>query len=492
VVANRDFKKLRQALSESLPSVDQAGAAPDRQPAFTYVPPSHARALDPDTSVVEGIRGSGKSFWWAHLFSESHRQFITDAFPETRFDSGVRAVQAFGAQPISIDAPSQDVLATLMSEFPVRAIWRAVCAHKVGFRAPFPQKPAKWTDRVRWVAGHPEEFDELLQEADSDLDSKNQTLVVLFDALDRLADEWSSIRPLAKGLLQISQDLRATKRIRFKVFVRPDMLQDPAIIGFPDASKLLARKATLTWRRADLYALLFQCLGNASGRGGEIFRTLCMDQLNLKWKKTPKAWLLPGPLRTDERVQEQAFVWLAGRAMASGPSGYKRGKPYTWLVNHLQDGLDQVSPRSFFAAVRRAADETPDDYLLALSYRAIQAGVQAASQIRVNEITGEDYPWVDLVMQPLRGRLTVPCPAKDIENIWRREQTLRALRAGLQESGRAVKLPPQSLDDGAEGVLRDLEELGLIKQLKDLRIQMPDVYRIAFGFGRRGGVKPLK
>jgi hypothetical protein len=32
----------------------------------------------------------------------------------------------------------------------------------------------------------------------------------------------------------------------------------------------------------------------------------------------------------------------------------------------------------------------------------------------------------------------------------------------------------------------------LLERLRDQRIQMPDVYRIGFGFGRRGGVKPLK
>ncbi len=490
VAAQFDPKKLRQALRDSLPPVDHAGAEPDREPAFTYVPPSHARALDPDTSVVEGIRGAGKSFWWAHLSSERHRQFITGAFPEARFDARVKVVQGFGAQATSVDAPSQDVLAALIKDFPARPIWRAVFAHKAGFAAPFPAS-GKWTERVAWVASNPEEFDEMLQLVDADLAVQNQTLVILFDALDRLADDWPSIRPLAKGLLQIAQDLRATRSVRFKVFVRPDMLEDREIVGFPDASKLLARKAALTWRRVDLYALLFQCLGNAS-QGGDTFRDLTAGVLKLSWGKAGDAWLLPPPLRTDERMQEQAFIALAGKAMASGPSGYKRGKPYTWLVNHLQDGLEQVSPRSFFAAVRQAAEQTPEDNSLAIGYRALQAGVQAASQIRVDEITGEDYPWVDLIMQPLRGKLTVPCAAQDIGNIWQKEQTLSSLRAGLQRSGGAVKLPPQGLEEGVEGVLKDLEDLGLIKRLKDLRVQMPDVYRIAFGFGRRGGVTPLK
>ncbi|MCY0854075.1 hypothetical protein [Cupriavidus sp. D39] len=55
-----------------------------------------------------------------------------------------------------------------------------------------------------------------------------------------------------------------------------------------------------------------------------------------------------------------------------------------------------------------------------------------------------------------------------------------------------MKLSPQNIEDGLEGVLKNLVELGIVNRLKDGRVQMPDVYRIAFGLGRHGGVKPLK
>jgi hypothetical protein len=95
-------------------------------------------------------------------------------------------------------------------------------------------------------------------------------------------------------------------------------------------------------------------------------------------------------------------------------------------------------------------------------------------------------------MQPLRGKLTVPCTAGDIGIIWGQAGTLDSLKEELKRSTHAVKLPPQRLNENAEGVLKDLEALGLINRLSDQRVQMPDVYRIAFGLGRRGGVKPLK
>jgi hypothetical protein len=74
-------------------------------------------------------------------------------------------------------------------------------------------------------------------------------------------------------------------------------------------------------------------------------------------------------------------------------------------------------------------------------------------------------------------------------SIWDQKKTI----GNLIGQGNNVKLPPpQHLEKGPEGILKDLEELGLIQRLRDGRIQMPDVYRIAFGLGHKGGVKPLK
>ncbi|MBI5557337.1 MAG: hypothetical protein HY885_06830 [Deltaproteobacteria bacterium] len=482
----------RQAM-EALPEIEPAISSPSTNVAFTYVPPSHARALDPENTLVEGIRGAGKSFWWMTLASERHRKYIASVFPETRISDDVEVSQAFGTgtdlPPTKV--PSSDTLAQLTASFPPRHIWRAVVAVHLDFSSPFPFE-GKWEEKVQWVQGHPEEYDDLLYHTDRTLAEAGKVRLILFDALDRLAGDWPGIRLLAKALLQVALDLRSCKSIRAKLFVRPDMLEDREILAFPDASKLLARKVPLFWRRMDLYALLFQCLGNASSGGGE-FRQHCeVFQLHWKQDRISDAWIVPQSLRTEEETQKKIFHAIAGPAMASGPSGHKRGFPYTWLVNHLMDGREQVSPRSFSAALRYAANqENPEEWLYPLHYKAIQSGVQEASRIRVEEIAREDYPWVNLLMKPLKNRITVPCEAEEILELWRQEDIIRNLANLASEAGK-VKLPPQHLAEGPEGVLQDIAELGLIQRLKNGRIQMPDVYRIAFGLGRRGGVKPLK
>jgi len=484
---SKDAIAIRSGIIQAASSLDQAQSIRQQPEGFTYVPPTHARALDLDATLVEGMRGAGKSFWWSSLASKTHRTFIHDGFPDARLPEKLEVAHGFGAGTYNQDYPDAEQLIDLVGKFRPRSIWRAVVAKHANFGGQF-NTLTTWVERVDWVQSNTERYAQELEAADARLAKKSAKLLILFDALDRLADSWLHIRPLAKGLLQVALDMRSTRNIRCKVYARPDILEDDEIVSFPDFSKLNASKTSLRWQRADLYALLYQCLGNAS-KGKIEFRHLVKKYLGLTENFDNKEiWVLPNPLRIDEDMQEALFEKLAGKAMGSST---KRGKPYTWLVNHLQDGKDQVSPRSFLAALQTAANETPRDELLPIGYRGIQRGVQEASTIRVTEIT-EDYQWVKQVMQPLNGNLTVPCLFKDVENIWKNDKTLEKLESSLKRQGVTAKLPPQNLDEGMAGIAKDLENLGMMNRLEGKRIQIPDVYRVAFGLGRRGGVKPLK
>ena len=172
--------------------------------------------------------------------------------------------------------------------------------------------------------------------------------------------------------------------------------------------------------------------------------------------------------------------------MGKGP---RRGLPYTWIPNHLGDAGGKVSPRSFLAALRTAAEDTEDrhaDHNFALHYDSIKKGVQEASRIRVNEIQ-EDYPWVDAVLSPLRGKVA-PCPFEQIEECWAQADAVRSLGQDVESGG--IKMPPRNIKQGSDGVRRDLEELGIFLRMHDDRVNIPDVFRVGYGLGRRGGVRP--
>jgi hypothetical protein len=159
--------------------------------------------------------------------------------------------------------------------------------------------------------------------------------------------------------------------------------------------------------------------------------------------------------------------------------------PYVWSVGHLFDGKGRTSPRSFLAAIRQAAEDSLErypDHPVALHYESIKRGIQKASEIRVNEMA-EDYPWVRIFMTPLSG-LTVPIDFMTILERW-----VESFPSGPNEAS-IDHLPPQHAERSWDGIKEDLIRLGVFDLKKDGRIDMPDLYRVGFGLGRRGGVKP--
>ena len=104
---------IRRGVTEATAALDQAQSTATR-PEFTYVPPSHARALDPEATLVEGIRGAGKSFWWAQLASDSHRAFVQQSFPEARLPEKLVVAQGFWPGLLTAQAPDAEVLGSLV------------------------------------------------------------------------------------------------------------------------------------------------------------------------------------------------------------------------------------------------------------------------------------------------------------------------------------------------------------------------------------------
>lgn len=476
--------KLRDGLIAALPEdPSQHGEAPEARQ--VYLPLSHIKALNPNATLIQGIRGSGKSFWFSVLQEPELRTLLG---AQVGLDADTRMTVGFGQRSSGNQFPSKDTLITLIKDgYEPRRLWETVVFRQVlGDQAPPEFKAISgWKARIQWIQDHPEAVDEHWYAADIRLDQQKQHHIVLFDALDRTADDWPTMNALVRGLLQVVLNTRSFRRIRLKVFARPDQLEDPLVASFPDASKVINQKVNLDWPRRELYGLLWQYLANEPDYG-QPFRAGATAVLpSIRWEQNEEVWIVPELIRRDEEVQKQLFHALTGPWMGRDK---RRGLPYSWLPSHLSDARDQVSPRSFLAALRYAAQDEPrgdQEYLL--HYESIKRGVQAASKIRVRELE-EDYPWIKTLFDPLSG-ITVPCQFNDICMIWQKAKVIDHLRRGIENA--AVRLPPIHIDAGEEGVLVDLLELGLVEQLKDQRINLPDVYRVGYGMGRRGGVRPV-
>jgi len=485
--------EMRALMLEVLPTETSLfGANPE--PRYVYLPASHVKALHPSAMVVAGMRGAGKSFWWAALQQPNIRALVSQLEPRAGVEEQSRIAVGFGEKPDLDQYPSKDVLKDLLQreEVTPRLIWRTVVVHKLADTAAPPANLSDWKARVRWVASNPEAVDRLLAEKDAEFARTNTWFIVLFDALDRSAAEWRDIRRLIRGLLETALDFRVYSRLRVKCFLRIDQLEDSHVTDFPDASKVLASRVELTWPVTDLYGLLWQYLANAAHPWAETFRQLAGKNFRIQWATTQLqndlVWRMSPDLVHDENTQRDLVHAITGKWMGRD---HRRGFPYTWIPGHLADARGRTSPRSFLAALRAAAEDTEKCYpehSHALHYESIKRGVQSASQIRVTELK-EDYPWVDLLMEPLHG-LNVPCKFDEIVSRWNEADIFN--KARHQIDAMEDRQPPLALlYADPEGLRRDLEDLGVFLRTRDNRVNIPDVFRVGYGLGRRGGVKPV-
>ena len=457
-------------------------------PKHVYLPPSHLKAMDPDNMLVTGMRGAGKTFWWSALQNRDVRRLIGQPGKRSTLSENTEVRAGFGITRVPDEFPGNDVLRSLLKTgVEPRTIWRTVQARQLAEDDhPFRQRES-WRERATYVDEYPEAIERLFYNKDTELDRGGVHALLLFDALDRCSDDWAVMYRLIRGLMQHALDMRSYRRLRVKIFLRSDQVDEARIADFPDASKVLSSAVELNWPRRDLYGLLWHYLAN--GPDASVFRSFLW---NGKWNSATvgeqRLFTVPRRLVNDEELQRRRFHVIAGPWMGKDR---RRGFPYTWIPNHLGDTGGKVSPRSFLAALRTAAEDTADrypDHRHALHYGSINRGVQQASQIRVRELR-EDYPWVNRVLEPLAG-IVVPCDFRKIRRRWRDKNVLDDLKEQVGQD--EVKLPPPRLNRGAPGVREDLESLRVFLRLRDGRVNIPDVFRVGYGLGRRGGVKPVR
>jgi len=228
--------------------------------------------------------------------------------------------------------------------------------------------------------------------------------------------------------------------------------------------------------RHDLHGMLWQRLINAPGVDGICLREICPHE------QRDSVWSVTAEMKTESETQRKTFEKLAGPWMGRDK---RRGVPYVWSNSHLADSLGRTSPRSFLAAIEQATEDSKERYAtyeFALHYESIKRGIEQASQIRVQEIS-EEYAWIRPVLEILSGT-NVPCERSDIEGRW--DQKFPGGPTDIPSG----TLPAQHAERGWKAIWDELERLGLVETKKDGRINMPDLYRLGFGLGRKGGVKP--
>jgi len=476
---------------------------PDGRPSQTadvFFPSAHIRALALDRPLVIGMRGAGKSFWSEVLTNTSLRPAVTQSVKGYDKLVYVAAIRWDQGGAFSTQLPGSAVLTEALRDgMEPRLLWlalilnelRGACAQR-GIEVGLPEVSGGWSALLRWVSQHSDEVRRAFEQLNATLSQDGQVVLVVMDALDRMAALLAQSVDCLRGLLQLLLDARQLKGLRFKVFLREDMTHMPSVLSFPDASKLMNEAVHLHWSRADIYALHWHKLAQDS----LLFQSLIESNFGASESVRDgyrHRQLIQSP--PDEAPLTALLKLLAPPHMGSNAS---KGHVYSWWYKHLVDGKGRASPRTFAASMKEAlsaSNKSSSSHVLIPA--GIEHGVRIASEARVKEL-GEDYFWVGTALAAFNDRLT-PISVQEIYGVWNGVGIAAAPTPRLIRDQCMAKqvFVPWDEDDrltSPSQKLRDtLVELGiLILRDQDTRLDMPDIYRLGYRIRKRGGVSPRR
>lgn len=487
--ASIDFAALRVALSQ-LPSDHDASGEYRPTAGEIFTPLQHANALDPNTPIVVGARGAGKSFWAGVLGQEDTRLVTALAYPNLGLDrlivrpgySGLQDDVAVSPKVVEVRVP-RGKESELASELWQAAIIRA--AHSA--LSPEDQLPSVREMMERF--SDPEDAEAELTRIDSQFRSRGQLLLVTFDALDTLSRDWVRSSRLVDALFETIWSLRARRHIKAKVFIRPEQLNDDTL-RFVELPKLKSGRVELEWNQIDLYGLLFWRLAEYTNVPGsqESFRNLAIA-VGVAPPDTTSPKRRNWPLLTDSAPQKRLMQRFAGLYM--GRSN-KKGGTYDWPYNHLGDAAGKVTPRSFIKLFVEAAKFGQAPIQQVVSAEGIRHGLREASKVRVDQL-GVEYPWIKRALAPLAG-LIVPCEAELLYSRWAESNTVSLIleASANEETGFLPPFPLPAKGDHLELLALAMQRIGIISVRENGKFDIPDLFRVAAQMLKRGGTPPVQ
>lgn len=483
-----DFHALRQAIA-AIPADVSNDAVGENVPKLEdmFAPETHAAALDSGAPIVVGARGAGKSFWSGVLGQDATRNAAAKAYPNLGLDR-VKVSFGFtggvgGSQGVTTEMLNSVVKPDATSDS-AKAFWWATILRAAAKGAN--ENPLSFKDAVA-VSMDWEARGVLLDRFEEYYRSNALTLLVVYDALDTMATTWPRRRLLTEALLEVVWAMRAYRRIKVKLFLRPDQIDDDAL-RFVELPKLRTGAVRLTWSKADLYGLLYARLILTPIDNGKLAFERLLKNLGISTARQEKILARQWPLAHKLEDQSQVMEVLAGPYMGDGVNGHKKGKTYDWPIKHLADAFAEVTPRSFLGLMIAASKYGGVSDDRAITPEGIRHGLRAASKTRVDQLH-QEFLWIKGVLAPLAG-LLLPQDDKEVFKAWRKTKTLEQLIVDTKMNN---YLPPFEVEKGTSerDIFLALERIGVMFSRKDGRLDMPDLFRVAAKLLKKGGTTPI-
>lgn len=443
--------------------------------ARAFFPEGHRGILDLRRQLVVGNRGMGKSFWTHALLNKELRMRLSSVYKLPALATANVHIGFNGSDKLHDVAPTTDEIAAAVgSSYSPDVIWRAVILRSA--YSVIGKEVQPFRQVISDLNEAPHLYAETLTAVDDILVGRGETLLIVFDALDRLAQDWTGIRDLTKALLMRAVGLQSFQSIRAKIFMRVDQFSDDSLFAFPDSSKIRNDHVNLIWSSYELYGLLLFELMREDGAGKELKTLADRERATLA---LPNA----GRLNASSIGEQNALITSIGGEFMGNHK--KRGRVYSWVPLHLSDASDTCSPRTFLTAWKTAANHVPAPTDRVVDHNGLIDGVRTASGARLRELR-EDYPWIDPALKALKRQL-VPMPLNELFLLWTDANVLQSI---LKDARNEPKNAPIGLHEtnNLQTLLNVMKSIAVMEERANGKINVPDIFRVEAEILRKGGV----
>ena len=456
-----------------------------------YPVAEHLRALDPNVVLVVGPRGSGKSALFQAFFSKNRdlANAITRWMPMTPIlQAQSDSSEWRAAFPAGTDFPDTQALANwARSDEAAKKIWHIMLVRCLAdlldarYRKALKsilQPSAVAVGELLDAYEVPETSPTAALDAlEKRLQQEDSRVYVGYDELDTLGGfDWGLMARMVRGLVAFWSDYsRRWRRIRAKVFLRSDLFRRHAGMGTADFAKLAANRAELAWSDAALLAMLVKRIANTSDR----LAAYCRGA-RIRFEDHDALGLIPEI--KEPRDAYPLLERLSGEFMGAGK---KKGYVRNWVLAHLRDGNDRVSPRALVRLIEQAAGKDAVNRTLRpprlIHPTALRQALDDVSDSHVTQGISSEWPWLEGVKDRLTLDRLVPWTRKAIVDLFDADW----MNTWGPREGPDVRPPVELPADFVDYLI----DLGVFRQRSGDQIDVPDLYLSGLNLRRKGGVR---
>ncbi|MDQ1351953.1 MAG: hypothetical protein QG657_2259 [Acidobacteriota bacterium] len=455
-------------------------------PKYWYPISQHLRAFDPDVVLVVGNRGTGKSALFKAVFENNLLPYLEPFDPLQRLPyldtqhlkwipHGVSEKNFPDAKGVINVMNSPDKATDFWFTFLVRKLHKELCDSSI--------------DELSEIKGGDPEailktFDKLgnkpllaLDSLDEKLEKEDSWIFIGYDELDRLGgSNWDAMTWAVRGLIDFwSSYSRRWRRIRAKIFLRSDLFRRHSSMGGAELAKLAANRVELTWSDKNLFSMLIKRIANTSD---DLYNYCKSAKIPFKKDKDPIFGYIPD--LSDAEDARPFIERIIGKYMGAGN---RKGQSFTWVLDHLRDSKNMVTPRLLVRLFEISADKEWENPGAKVPHLFRPATLRRAlDDISNDHVTYAyfEWPWLDGIKKRIRENKLVPWPRKELQKL---------LSENWEDSWSDSKtgIKPPAAD--AREFIDYLKDLGIFRERLGDRIDVPDIYLSGLGLVRRGGVK---